>query len=79
MEQENSEKLHNDRINLFTNFSHELRTPLTLIIAPLEELLNRPDLSSTVKKPLELMYSNSKRLLFLINQLMDFRKKKPVR
>ena len=75
MEQENSEKLHNDRINLFTNFSHELRTPLTLIIAPLEELLNRPDLPSTIKKPLELMYSNSKRLLFLINQLMDFRKK----
>lgn len=74
MEQENSEKLHNDRINLFTNFSHELRTPLTLIIAPLEDLLNQPDLS-TFRKPLELMYSNSRRLLFLINQLMDFRKK----
>lgn len=75
MEQENSEKLHNDRINLFTNFSHELRTPLTLIIAPLEDLLNQPNLSSPFRKPLELMHSNSKRLLFLINQLMDFRKK----
>lgn len=50
IEQENSEKLHADRINLFTNFSHELRTPLTLIIAPLEDLLGRADTTASVKK-----------------------------
>ena len=75
IEQENSEKLHADRINLFTNFSHELRTPLTLIIAPLEDLLGRADTTASVKKSLGLMHNNAKRLLFLVNQLMDFRKK----
>ncbi len=73
-EKENIEKVHQLRIRLFTNFSHELRTPLTLIMGPLEDLLNRSDLLIPVRNSLSLIQKNTHRLLFLVNQLMDFRK-----
>lgn len=73
-EQQQLEKFHQDKIRMFTNFSHELRTPLTLIIAPLQELVSMAEFSSTVRNKLGLIYSNSQRLLLLVNQLMDLRK-----
>jgi len=72
--QGNMEKEHQLRIRLFTNFSHELRTPLTLIRGPIEDLLNRSDLILPVRNSLELIHKNVQRLIFLVNQLMDFRK-----
>ena len=74
MEKENSEKLNNERLDLFTNFSHELRTPLTLIITPLVELLEKNDLPDEVHDTLSMMNANANRLLMLVNQLLDFRK-----
>lgn len=74
MAQENMEKEHQLRIRLFTNFSHELRTPLTLILGPMEDLLNRTDLILPARNSIELIRKNAHRLLFLVNQLMDFRK-----
>ena len=54
----------------FQNISHELRTPLTLILNPLEdscaELPERKDLSIALK--------NARRLLRLVNQLLEFQK-----
>lgn len=73
--QMNMEKLHEDRMMLFTNLSHELRTPLSLIIGPLENLLSEKMLPSRIYKSLELILRNSKRLLFIANELLDFRKK----
>jgi signal transduction histidine kinase/DNA-binding response OmpR family regulator/ligand-binding sensor domain-containing protein len=73
--QMNMEKLHADRMMLFTNLSHELRTPLSLIIGPLENLLSETFLSGRFQKSLELILKNSKRLLFIANELLDFRKK----
>ncbi len=61
------------KIKFFTNVSHEFRTPLTLIVTPLEKLLkqvNEPDLKSQY----QLIQRNAKRLLNLVNQLLDFRK-----
>jgi len=70
------EEFHQARNNLFTNFSHELRTPLTLIMSPLEDMvLNEKNLSEKVQKNHRLMYSNSLRLLRLVNNLMDFQKR----
>ncbi|KAA6343139.1 Sensor histidine kinase TodS, partial [termite gut metagenome] len=73
-EQQREEESHQARIRMFTNFSHELRTPLTLIISPLEEILQRVDLSNSIKGTLQMVHNNTQRLLLLVNQLMDLRK-----
>jgi signal transduction histidine kinase/DNA-binding response OmpR family regulator/ligand-binding sensor domain-containing protein len=62
-----------DRMSFFTNITHEFRTPITLIIGPIEKALK---LSTNPKVVEQLQYvsRNSKHLLSLVNQLMDFRK-----
>jgi signal transduction histidine kinase len=55
----------------FANISHELRTPLTLLIAPLENLLQRFRLDPETQDLLATMHSNGMRLLKLINDLLD--------
>ncbi|HTE25402.1 hybrid sensor histidine kinase/response regulator transcription factor [Flavitalea sp.] len=60
------------KIRFFTNISHEFRTPLTLILSPLQKLIKTtrdPD-----KQHLVMIYRNAKRLLNLVNQLLDFRR-----
>jgi signal transduction histidine kinase/ligand-binding sensor domain-containing protein/DNA-binding response OmpR family regulator len=59
---------------LFTNISHEFRTPLTLILGPLEDLLQRRKLEPPVNKSLRLIQKQSKRMLRMVNQLLDFQK-----
>lgn len=54
----------------FTNISHEFRTPLTLIIGPIEDLMQDKN-AQKFKEPLQYIHRNSKRLLQLINQLLD--------
>ena len=67
------QELSVDRISFFTNITHEFRTPLTLIIGPIERAL-RLSYNPKVIEQLRLVERNSKYLLSLINQLMDFRK-----
>ena len=74
IEQRNLEENHQMRVRLFTNFSHELRTPLTLIIGPLNEILVNKNLPEWLRPKLEMLFKNAQRLLWLVNQLMDFRK-----
>jgi signal transduction histidine kinase/DNA-binding response OmpR family regulator len=57
----------------FTNISHEFRTPLTLIIGPVEDLLEDKN-AQRFREPLQYIHRNSKRLLQLINQLLDLSK-----
>ena len=61
-----------DRIKteFFTNISHEFRTPLTLIIGPLEKLMDNDQIEG-VQKQYKLIHKNAKKLLSLINQLLD--------
>ncbi|HEY3402482.1 MAG TPA: two-component regulator propeller domain-containing protein, partial [Ohtaekwangia sp.] len=61
------------KIKFFTNVSHELRTPLTLIITPLEKIMKESPLAEERKK-LGVVYKNAKRLLNLVNQLLDFKR-----
>ncbi|HWB26800.1 MAG TPA: two-component regulator propeller domain-containing protein [Chitinophagaceae bacterium] len=61
------------KIKFFTNVSHEFRTPLSLILTPLDKIIrntNEPE----QKKQLQLIKRNGKRMLNLVNQLLDFRK-----
>ena len=61
------------KLTFFTNISHEFRTPLTLLRGYIEKLM--PGIKDrTSAFALEQIDRNSKRLLTLINELMDFRK-----
>lgn len=61
------------KIRFFTNVSHEFRTPLTLILTPVERILKQMSGSENVQT-FQLIHRNAKRLLTLVNQLLDFRK-----
>ncbi|MGV3604391.1 MAG: response regulator, partial [Dyadobacter fermentans] len=63
-----------DRIKsrFFANISHEFRTPLTLILAPLEEELNKKSPEAQDKLLMMKRYAN--RLLELVNQLLSLSK-----
>ncbi len=55
----------------FSNVSHEFRTPLTLILGPLEDALGDPARSLRGEN-LEAVNRNARRLLRLVNNLLDF-------
>lgn len=67
------EDTHN-RMEFFTQMAHELRTPLTLILSPLETVIQSKGSVEEAMPHLKVMERNGKRLLTLVNQLMDFRK-----
>lgn len=57
----------------FANISHEFRTPLTLLLGPLEQMMNG-DLKGDFQKYYRIMHRNGKRLLDLVNQLLELSK-----
>lgn len=61
------------KIKFFTNVSHEFRTPLSLILAPVEKLMNTSS-DGEQQKQFQMIQRNGKRLLNLVNHLLDFRK-----
>ena len=61
------------KTNLFTNISHEFRTPLTLIAGPVEKLMSQSD-NPVFRSNLNLIKQNSKRLLNLVDQLLEISK-----
>ena len=62
------------KLRFFTNISHEIRTPLTLILGPVDSLISRRDIHADVRHQLTVVHRNTKRLLRMVNQLLDFRK-----
>ncbi|MFD2519997.1 ATP-binding protein [Emticicia soli] len=68
------EELDKAKTLFFSNISHEFRTPITLMLGPLEELLNKPDihLSPYERQHVEVTHRNALRLLKLVNTLLDF-------
>jgi len=73
-EAERLKKLDEFKSRLYTNISHEFRTPLTLISGPIERQLSKPELSEEDQTEFSLIQRNSKRLLNLVNQLLDLSK-----
>jgi len=66
---------YNDlKLRFFTNISHEFRTPLTLILGPLNNLLGMEGLDSGLRRQLTFMNHGGRRLLRLINQVLNIRK-----
>lgn len=74
-EHEQLEKLDALKTRFFANISHELRTPITLIMGPADQLLNKQiedeeqahNYVLTIKR-------NSKKLLNIVNELLDLGK-----
>ncbi|HMQ47511.1 MAG TPA: tetratricopeptide repeat protein [Saprospiraceae bacterium] len=57
----------------FANISHEFRTPLTLLIGPLERMI-QGDFLGDLSKYYRIMHRNARRLLDLVNQLLELSK-----
>jgi len=75
-EREEARRMHQldlMKIKFFTNVSHEFRTPLSLILSPIDELIKTAD-KPDQQHHLVMIKRNGKRLLNLVNQLLDFRK-----
>ncbi len=70
------EEMDRAKSRFFANISHEFRTPLTLTIGPLEDLVSgqHGELDADRLEPVRLSLRNSRRLLKLVNQLMDVAK-----
>ena len=60
------------KTEFFQNISHEFRTPLTLMIGLLEEAVNSKQYLSL--EPAAIALRNSRRLLRLVNQLLDLQR-----
>jgi signal transduction histidine kinase/ligand-binding sensor domain-containing protein/DNA-binding response OmpR family regulator len=78
LEQERKEssrmqELNMMKIRFFTNVSHEFRTPLSLILTPLERMIGTAT-TPAQRSQYQLIHRNARRLLNLVNQLLDFRK-----
>jgi len=66
-------ELNEKKLTFFTNISHEFRSPLTMIINPLKDIIYGTD-QQIDPGAIEMVYSNSRRLLSLVDQLLLFRK-----
>jgi len=68
------QSLDHAKTRFFANVSHELRTPLTLTIGPLEDLRTRAGGDPEVARWLDIALRNARRLLRLVNQILDVAK-----
>jgi DNA-binding response OmpR family regulator/nitrogen-specific signal transduction histidine kinase len=74
-ERQEAQRMHDldmMKLKFFTNVSHEFRTPLTLILTPVEKLMKAAN--DDQRTQFQLIHRNARRLLNLVNQLLDFRK-----
>lgn len=67
-------KSYNAKLQFFTQIAHEIKTPVTLIKAPLELVMEHKKWDTETEENLNLISANTKRLLELIHQLLDFKK-----
>ena len=79
MEQLEAERARDQRtnetnMNFFANISHEFRNPLTIISGPLLMLKDDDTLPYAARKSLGMVCVSVKRMLALIDQMLDFNK-----
>ncbi|NDV58041.1 two-component regulator propeller domain-containing protein [Bacteroides sp. 519] len=73
-EVEKEKELYESKVEFFTEIAHEIRTPLSLINGPLEAIQEMEVAEPGLKKYIRVMVQNTKRLLELTGQLLDFQK-----
>ncbi|MDQ3534289.1 MAG: ATP-binding protein, partial [Bacteroidota bacterium] len=74
LEAEKMHEIDHLKSRFFANISHEFRTPLTLILGPLEKITSSHTEEKPDKSVYHMMLRNARRLLHLINQLLDLSK-----
>lgn len=67
-------QVHQMKLQFLTDISHEFKTPLTLINGPIDRLLKSGSDGTLSGKQLSLINRNTKRLIRLTNQIIDFKK-----
>lgn len=70
---DSEKRLHNERLEFFTNISHELRTPITIIGIALDDIAENEKDNNRIKRYVDTAISNSNRLIELINKILEFR------
>lgn len=73
LEMDKAIEMDQSKTRFFANISHEFRTPLTLILGPIKQMYDGTFKGDT-HSVLGVVIRNSKRLLHLVNQLLDFSK-----
>ncbi len=73
-EKEQEQRINKMNMSFFANISHEFRTPLTMISGPVEQLRDCPTTGTHDRQLLTIIDRSVKRMLRLVNQLLDFNK-----
>ncbi|MDL2277195.1 response regulator [Parabacteroides sp. OttesenSCG-928-G07] len=71
-EKEHEKYLNRMNMSFFANISHEFRTPLTLISGPVSTLCQDETIQGENKRLLFVLQRNVRRMLRLVNQILDF-------
>lgn len=66
------QNLNDMKARFFTNISHELRTPLTLILGGIDDISKKTQ-DGDSSYSINMVYRNAKRMMTLVNQLLDIR------
>ncbi len=74
LEQQHRDEMYEEKLNFLTNVVHELNTPLTLIYGPCERILAHTNTDSYVKKYIVQIIENLRRIHYLIQEIIDFRR-----
>ena len=74
LEKEKIQEINRHKINFFTYISHEFKTPLTLIMASIDKFLMDRSVTEEETSGYRSIKRNARRLHFLVDQLMEFRK-----
>jgi signal transduction histidine kinase/DNA-binding response OmpR family regulator len=62
------------KLRFFANVHHEFRTSLSLIIGPVEQIMKYNITEAKFAADLKIIAANSKRLLGLVNEILEYRK-----
>ncbi len=73
LQKEKVEEIAENRDRLFSSITHDIRTPLALIMGPLERIESKTT-DPSIKTDVHLAQRNSKRLMELFNQILDWNK-----
>ncbi|PKA96740.1 signal transduction histidine kinase [Flavobacteriaceae bacterium MAR_2009_75] len=72
--EEQEHEMDQMKLQFFVNLSHEFRTPLTLILNPVQKILSDAATTDAAKSSAVTIQRSARRLLHLVNQLLDYRK-----